>query len=662
MKKKPLILAALVTIAAPMSPCSATLYWDSNDSDSGAGTTPTGTWGTSAFWSSDSLGEAATGGWTAAEAAVFSAGSDASGAWTLSVSGTQSASSVLVEEGIITLGSGTIDTGASTFTIGNGVGSTARINIPTNARVNNGGKIVLDGGTLFSTNTGNAGSILLAAKGLEITANGGTVGYDDGNGANAFTTVYQGTITGVGGTSTAGVGTLTKIGPDEFRVQGAGVENFSFQKLNVVQGLYRVGANSTPTGAAGDNGFGADPAAPLADAVTLSNGGSIGVSLAVTWNPNRGITLGSGGGAINVSGGSLVIPAAITGSGGLTLIRTTGTGALTLSGNNDYTGNTIIPVARIDADSATAFGTDAGNTQVAAGAEVRYDGAENNYTTAEPFQIAGVGAGSGGAIAVQNASHVTFSGPITLSADATVTVSGAATSVYAHANAFTATDFNLTLQGGAGTAPNGIGTISGIISLGSGGVTKLQGGRWVLSAANTYNGATTISAGTLVAASDAALGTTVGGTTVASGAVLGFQGDINYLTAEPVSIGGTGAISNLSGITTFGGPITLTANSSINTASGSLTLTNVIGESAGPWNLTKSGTGTLVLGAMNTYTGTTTVSAGTLAVASNSALGTLDGGTTVSGATLGFQGDVRLRRRGGGKHRREWSRRWRRYR
>jgi autotransporter-associated beta strand protein len=70
----------------------------------------------------------------------------------------------------------------------------------------------------------------------------------------------------------------------------------------------------------------------------------------------------------------------------------------------------------------------------------------------------------------------------------------------------------------------GVARFPGFIALGSGGITKLQGGKWVLSGSNTYDGATNISAGTLVAASDSALGSSLGATTVASGATLGIPG------------------------------------------------------------------------------------------------------------------------------------------
>src|SRR5262249_36135253 len=80
-------------------------------------------------------------------------------------------------------------------------------------------------------------------------------------------------------------------------------------------------------------------------------------------------------------------------------------------------------------------------------------------------------------------------------------------------------------------------TVQGAIS-GPGGLAKLGSGILALNAANSYTGATLVSAGTLVVRNGAALGATNGGTTIASGARL----DANRLSvgAEPVTVSGAG--------------------------------------------------------------------------------------------------------------------------
>src|SRR3954468_790164 len=88
-------------------------YSDSNRTIAGAVTTPNGTWGTSLFWNPTADGTTTTPGpWVSGDDAVFSAGSDATGPFTVTLSGTQTAKSILIEEGQITFAG----TGAAAIT------------------------------------------------------------------------------------------------------------------------------------------------------------------------------------------------------------------------------------------------------------------------------------------------------------------------------------------------------------------------------------------------------------------------------------------------------------------------------------------------------------------------------------------------------------------
>jgi autotransporter-associated beta strand protein len=81
----------------------------------------------------------------------------------------------------------------------------------------------------------------------------------------------------------------------------------------------------------------------------------------------------------------------------------------------------------------------------------------------------------------------------------------------------------------------------------------------------------------------------------------------------------------------------VTLNSNILTVGGS-TNTTYSGVMSGTGSLVKAGTATFTMSGANTYSGTTSVNAGRLVVAHNSALGTTAGGTTVAaGATLDLQ-------------------------
>jgi autotransporter-associated beta strand protein len=380
------------------------------------------------------------------------------------------------------------------------------------------GDVVINGGTLRNSDSaGTSHTFLTANRSIVIGANGGTI--------DAVT--EPGTYTGTIG----GTGVLTKTGAGEFRYQGAGTPNSTFSKLVVNEGLYRIG------NAAGSSevGFGAVPGSPTADAITLSNGGAIGASLSLTLDVNRGITLGAGGGGFNVSSGSIVVPSAITGAGNL-LKNTTGT--LTLTGNSDYSGNTLITAGTLVAGSANALGTTAGNTQVSGSSELQFN--NTTVTTAEPISIAGAGvSGTTGAINATNSATTTLTGPVTLSAAATLTVSGTSTLTLSNAASITGVDQNLTLQGGGSSTGNG-GTISGVIDLGAGSLTKAQGGTWRLNSptGNVYSGGTIISSGVLEANNTSGSATGSGSVTV-NGGTLGGTGAV----AGPVTVAAGGSLA-----------------------------------------------------------------------------------------------------------------------
>jgi autotransporter-associated beta strand protein len=210
------------------------------------------------------------------------------------------------------------------------------------------------------------------------------------------------------------------------------------------------------------------------------------------------------------------------------------------------------------------------------------------------------------------------------------------------ANDFTATKnalVTLTLTGDG----SGLVTLSGAINTGSGShdyaITKTGTSVYVLSGANGYRGATTISAGALNIQNATALGTTASGTTVASGAALQIQNSIavgtEALTLNGSGIASDGAFRNISGNNSFAGPITFGSASRISSDSGTLTLSGnvnnggflftesgsgnvtITGVISGAGGLTKTGAGTLTLSgaSSNTYTGATTVSQGTLILA-----------------------------------------------
>jgi fibronectin-binding autotransporter adhesin len=119
-------------------------------------------------------------------------------------------------------------------------------------------------------------------------------------------------------------------------------------------------------------------------------------------------------------------------------------------------------------------------------------------------------------------------------------------------------------------------------------------------------------------------------------------GGVTLTGASTLTLSGTTpTISVTSGTHSINCPIALAANTTIQVAAGcQLTIDSVI---SGAFTLTKTGTGTLILGGANTYTGTTTISAGTVRLTDGDALGGTTNGTTVaSGAALVLTNGITL--------------------
>ncbi|MEE9211652.1 MAG: autotransporter domain-containing protein [Phycisphaeraceae bacterium] len=140
---------------------------------------------------------------------------------------------------------------------------------------------------------------------------------------------------------------------------------------------------------------------------------------------------------------------------------------------------------------------------------------------------------------------------------------------------------------------------------GTGGLTKIGTETQTLSGINTFTGPTTIDAGTLALTGGAALDD-------ASAVSL-----LNVLNAQLVLNTGE-TIGSLAGGGGTGGNVNLNANTL--TVGSDNTSTSYSGNVFGTGGLTKVGTGTLTLNGVNTFTGPTTIDAGTLALTGGAAL------------------------------------------
>jgi autotransporter-associated beta strand protein len=173
------------------------------------------------------------------------------------------------------------------------------------------------------------------------------------------------------------------------------------------------------------------------------------------------------------------------------------------------------------------------------------------------------------------------------------------------------------ILGGSNT---GVNIVSGVIdeTLGSSlSLTKNDAGNWTLGGQNSYTGTTTVNAGTLTLGNNSALGNS-------SLSINGGTLDIATFTTSASNVVLTEGLIKGSGTLTG-----LTSNFDVRSG----TVEAKLGGSVG---LNKTTTGTVILSGQNTYTGTTTLNAGTLAIGNNSALGnsavTINGGTLASRA------------------------------
>jgi autotransporter-associated beta strand protein len=157
------------------------------------------------------------------------------------------------------------------------------------------------------------------------------------------------------------------------------------------------------------------------------------------------------------------------------------------------------------------------------------------------------------------------------------------------------------------------GTVSGRLG-GSLGLTKSGSGNVTLSGTNTYTGATTVNAGTLTYGANNVLAN--GSSIVVNGGTLDIGTYVDTVAGVQLL---SGSISGSGG--------TLTSSSAYDLRSGS-----VSAKLGGTVGLTKSSDFTVVLLSANTYTGATTINAGTLTYGANDAISNssalvIDGGT-----------------------------------
>jgi fibronectin-binding autotransporter adhesin len=358
--------------------------------------------------------------------------------------------------------------------------------------------------------------------------------------------------------------------------------------------------------------------------LNIRNSSALGSTAAGT-TVNSGATLQLQGG-ISVGAETLTI----NGTG-----ATGQNGALVnVSGNNSYAGViTLGSASTIDSDAGTL--TLSANI-VTGGFATTFDGSGN---ITHSGKITGSGSlvknGSG---TLTLAANNTFTGGATINGGTAAIVAGSlgpngfAATINAgtvEATATFSTSRNFTLGSAASTVmvdPTQTYTTTGVFS-GTGALNKTGTGTLVLSGSNTYTGATNINAGMLQEGAANVIADT-SAVTVATGATY----DLNSFSETIGSLAGAGTVT--SGVA---GAVTLTTGAD-NT---STSFSGVLQNGSGTIALTKSGTGTLTLSGTNTYSGGTTVNAGTLLVSNTAGSGTGTGAVVVNNSgTLGGTGTI----------------------
>ncbi len=296
----------------------------------------------------------------------------------------------------------------------------------------------------------------------------------------------------------------------------------------------------------------------------------------------------------------------------------TGTGELTLSGENSYSGGTTITGGTLTADHADSLG--------------RGDIANSGVLQVGEGELENTLSGSGSLVKT-GTGELTLSGDNDYSGGTTIS-GGTLTADHADSLGTGAIANSGVLQVGEGELEN---TLSG-----SGSLVKTGSGELTLSGDNDYSGGTIISDGTLIADNADSLGT---GAVANSGVLQVGEGELENTLSGSGSLmkTGTGELTlrgdnGYSGGTTITGG-TLIADNADSLGTGAVANSGVlqVGEGelentlSGSGSLVKTGTGELTLSGDNSYSGTTTITDGTLIAANVNALG---GGNIDNSGTL----------------------------
>lgn len=682
-------LPALLWVCVGSHAFGANWFWDSNGTTAGAGTTPTGTWGTSTFWSTNSGGTVATTAWTAGNTAVFAAGTDASGAYTVTVSGTQSTAGLTVEEGNVTLSGGGITLTSAAVSVTSTASISSLIGGTVGLTKNGAGTLNLSGANTYSGNTNIAqGTVNVTGNQTGATGSWLLLGNESGTINNAATTVNFNS----GSTISVASGNSVQLGNN---TAGGG---FQLQTMNVAGSVTNAGSlaigrsgvlniNSggawTQSGAAGLTTQGGGTAAMTVNtggSFTYTGSGTFGLTTSTSTSTTTGLNLAGGtfttGQAIRNTqtstvsgtqslitlnnGGTLKLSADVS-----SLVTTAGapinlqTGATGTGGVIDTNGfNTTLAVGIADVASQVGKFTKKGGGTLTMTAASTYTGGTTLGNGSGILAISHGSALGTGAIALsksgtdtggilQLSNGITVANAINFSSANLLSTTGTAHVVNVSGSNTLSGNLTLTAMGGNGMnlqSDAGLFTVSGNIG------SSVTDATRTLSLGGAGNGAVSGIISNNSSTNKVGLEKTGSGTWTLSGANT-YTGNTT-LTAGTLAVNSSGALSTAGTISFAGGTLRHSASNTTDYSSRFSTGANQAyrvdtnGESVA-WatglastggTLNKLGTGSLTMSGSSTYTGATLVSAGTLLV--NGSLGGTSGVTVDAAGRLGGTGTI----------------------